>query len=53
MGADLTAGVEEITGRQVIAFLSANHLDPDIAIETFMLAPRSDGQPPPAEATRA
>jgi uncharacterized protein YbcI len=53
MGADLTAGIEEITGRQVIAFLSANHLDPDIAIESFMLAPRSDGQPPPAEATRA
>lgn len=53
MGADLTAGVEEITGRRVIAFLSANHLDPDIAIESFMLAPQNDGQPPPAEATRA
>jgi uncharacterized protein YbcI len=53
MGADLTAGVEEITGRQVIAFLSANHLDPDIAIESFMLAPTSDGQPPPADAAGA
>jgi hypothetical protein len=26
----------------VTAFLSANHLDPDIAIESFMLAP-ADG----------
>jgi uncharacterized protein YbcI len=53
MGEDLTAGIEEITGRQVIAFLSANHLDPDLAIESFVLAPQNDGQPPPAEATRA
>lgn len=36
---DLTSGVEEITGRRVTAFLSANNLDPDIAIESFMLAP--------------
>ncbi len=39
MGDDLTAGVEEITGRTVIAFLSANHIDPDVAVETFLLAP--------------
>jgi uncharacterized protein YbcI len=52
MGEDLSAGIEEITGRQVIAFLSANHLDPDIAIESFMLAPQDDGQPPPADGTR-
>jgi uncharacterized protein YbcI len=49
---DLTAGVEEITGRQVIAFLSANHLDPDLAIESFMLAPQDDGHPPRAADTR-
>jgi uncharacterized protein YbcI len=36
---DLSAGVEDITGRKVVAFLSANHIDPDIAIESFMLAP--------------
>jgi uncharacterized protein YbcI len=34
---DLVAGVEEITGRKVIAFLSDNHIDPDIAIESFVL----------------
>ena len=44
---DLSAGVEEITGRQVIAFLSANHIDPDIAIESFMLdAADTDGARP-------
>ena len=44
MREDFTAGIEEITGRQVIAFLSANHIDPDIAIESFMLAPQDDGR---------
>ena len=39
MRGELSAGVEEITGREVVAFLSANHLDPDVAIESFMLAP--------------
>jgi uncharacterized protein YbcI len=43
MGADLVASVEEITGREVAAFMSANHLDPDMAIESFVLVP----QPPP------
>jgi uncharacterized protein YbcI len=36
---DFVAGVEEITGRRVIAFLSDNHIEPDIAIENFVLAP--------------
>jgi len=36
---DLVGGVEEITGRKVIAFLSDNHIDPDIAIESFVLEP--------------
>jgi uncharacterized protein YbcI len=49
---DFTAGIEEITGRQVIAFLSANHIDPDIAIESFMLAPQDDGHQPHAPETR-
>jgi uncharacterized protein YbcI len=39
---DLRAGVEQITGRKVLAFLSANHVDPDIAIENFMLHPVAD-----------
>jgi uncharacterized protein YbcI len=40
MADDLVAGVEEITGRKVIAFLSDNHIEPDIAIESFVLEPR-------------
>jgi uncharacterized protein YbcI len=43
---ELSAGVEEITGRTVIAFLSANHIDPDVAIESFVLAPQDDGASP-------
>jgi hypothetical protein len=39
MGDELSAAVQDTTGRRVIAFLSANHLDPDVAIESFMLAP--------------
>src|SRR3954447_2539963 len=31
--------VEQVTGRSVVAFMSANHIDPDVAVETFMLAP--------------
>src|SRR3954452_7574292 len=34
---DLVAEVERITGRKVLAFLSANHLDPDHAIESYIL----------------
>jgi uncharacterized protein YbcI len=39
MGDEAIAGVEEITGRKVAAFLSDNHIDPDIAVETFVLEP--------------
>jgi uncharacterized protein YbcI len=45
MGDDLIAGIEEILDRKVIAFLSANHIDPDIAIESFVLAPLDHGAP--------
>lgn len=35
----LTQAIEEITGRTVIAFFSANHIEPDAALEAFLLAP--------------
>jgi uncharacterized protein YbcI len=38
---ELVAGVEEVTGRKVIAFLSDNHIDPDIAVESFVLEPQA------------
>jgi uncharacterized protein YbcI len=41
MSADCIAAVEDLTGRTVIAFMSANHIDPDLAAETFVLGPRS------------
>jgi uncharacterized protein YbcI len=43
MSRDLIAAVEELTGRRVIAFFSGNHIEPDAALESFLLAPRSDG----------
>jgi uncharacterized protein YbcI len=36
-----SAAVEEATGRKVIGFLSQVHVDPDLAIETFILEPES------------
>ena len=38
---DLVALVESQVQREVVAFLSANHADPDLAVETFMLAPKA------------
>lgn len=31
--------VEQLTGRKVIGFMSDNHIDPDIAVEVFILEP--------------
>ena len=39
MRSDLVAGVEELSGRKVAAFMSANHLDPDVGVEIFTLVP--------------
>jgi uncharacterized protein YbcI len=41
MKRDLVLGIEEITGRKVLAFMSANHLEPDMAAETFVLEPQA------------
>ena len=41
MAADMIAAVEELSGRRTTAFLSANHIDPDIAVESFVLEPRT------------
>jgi uncharacterized protein YbcI len=43
MSRDLVTGVEDITGRKVIAFLSDDHIDPDFAVESFILAPQPSG----------
>lgn len=36
---DLIAGIEEILGRRVRAFMSDNHIEPDLAVEVFVLEP--------------
>jgi uncharacterized protein YbcI len=40
MASDLIAAVERHSRRRVDAFLSDNHVDPDVAVESFVLAPR-------------
>jgi uncharacterized protein YbcI len=40
---DAVAAVEQITGRGVAAFMSNNNIEPDLAVETFVLEPSSDG----------
>jgi uncharacterized protein YbcI len=35
--------VEQLTGRKVIGFMSDNHIDPDIAVEVFILEPLGAG----------
>lgn len=39
---DAVSAVEEISGRSVSAFMSANHLEPDLAVEIFVLEPLVD-----------
>jgi uncharacterized protein YbcI len=42
MREDLSAAVELLTERKVIAFMSDSHLDPDYSVELFVLAPLED-----------
>lgn len=44
---ELVAGVEALTGRTVIAFLSDNSIDPDVKVKSFLLAPEGDAVGPP------
>ena len=39
MSTEAIAGVEALTGRKVKAFMSDNHIAPDVAIEAFVLEP--------------
>jgi uncharacterized protein YbcI len=48
MREDLVTAVEMVTERKVIAFMSDNHIDPDMAVEIFILEPQpgsEDEQP--------
>lgn len=37
MAPELKKGIEAITGCEVVAFMSDNNLEPDMAVETFIL----------------
>ena len=39
MREDLIAVVERQLDRKVLAFMSQNHIDPDLAVEVFVLQP--------------
>jgi uncharacterized protein YbcI len=39
METEMRASIEELTGRKVIGFMSDNHIDPDLAVEVFVLEP--------------
>jgi uncharacterized protein YbcI len=39
---DVSREIEELTGRKVIGFMSDNHIDPDLAVEVFVLEPEPD-----------
>ena len=45
---DLVKAVETSMHRKVIAFISSNHIDPDLAVEVFMLEPKGGDAPPEA-----
>jgi len=37
MRASCSRKIEDLTGRKVVGFMSDNHIDPDIAVEVFIL----------------
>ena len=39
MEVDVSRDIEELTGRKVVGFMSDNHIDPDLAVEVFVLEP--------------
>ena len=40
MEKECVTAIEQITGRTVKAFMSTNHIDPDVAAELFLLEPQ-------------
>ena len=42
MKKDASREIEELRGCKVIGFMSDNHIDPDLAVEVFVLEPRAE-----------
>jgi uncharacterized protein YbcI len=47
METDLSGEIEQLTGRKVIGFMSDNHIDPDLAVEVFVLERLPAHEPAP------
>ena len=45
MAEEAISVVEELSGRRVMAFMSNNHIDPDLAVEIFVLQRAPNGRP--------
>jgi uncharacterized protein YbcI len=43
MRSDCSRDIEGLTGREVIGFMSDNHIDPDLGVEVFILAATEGG----------
>lgn len=43
MEEEVSREIEELTGRKVLGFMSDNHIDPDLAVEVFVLEPLPQG----------
>jgi uncharacterized protein YbcI len=43
MAREATSIVEQLSGRRVAAFMSNNYIDPDLAVEIFILLPAPNG----------
>jgi uncharacterized protein YbcI len=39
---DVSREIEVLTGRKVVGFMSDNHIDPDLAVEVFVLEPLAE-----------
>jgi uncharacterized protein YbcI len=42
MKVEISREIEHATGRKVIGFMSDNHIDPDLAVEVFVLEPQPE-----------
>ena len=45
LSARMSETVEQLSGRKVIAFMSASHQDPDLSAEMFVLEPKESDSP--------
>lgn len=50
MRGDIIAAVERLTGRKVVAYMSGNHIGPDLSCEVIVLEPDASAADSPAGA---